>query len=145
MVQFNNNNAFGFFSVCVFCLMFFLTVGCQENGSGNDSGNNGPGTDTPTNGGNINNDDTTVSTSSVSLSWMPPTTRTDGSTLSKIGGYRLHYGTSQGNYTKSINIDPGITEYVVENLPSNTYYFVITAYDDQGIESDFSNVVSKTI
>ena len=36
--------------------------------------------------------------------------------------------------------------YIVENLlPGNTYYFTTTAYNSVGLESNFSNVASKTI
>ena len=34
---------------------------------------------------------------------------------------------------------------VIGNLPPGTYYFVATAYDSSGRESEFSGVVSKTI
>ena len=82
----------------------------------------------------------------ATLSWAPPTTRTDGTPLTDLAGYRIHYGTSPGVYSTRISIDnPGITTYVVENLAPATYYFVTTAFDTAGGESDYSNVASKTI
>jgi hypothetical protein len=82
----------------------------------------------------------------ATLSWAPPTTRTDGTPLTDLAGYRIHYGTSPGVYSTKITIDnSGITTYVIENLAPATYYFVTTAFDTTGGESDYSNVASKTI
>jgi hypothetical protein len=39
----------------------------------------------------------------------------------------------------------GISSYVVDNLSAGTYYFVVSAYDSTGAESQASAVVSKTI
>ena len=82
----------------------------------------------------------------ATLSWAPPTTRTDGTPLTNLACYKIHYGTSQGSYPNRVTIDnPGITTYVIENLAPATYYFVTTAFDATGGESDYSNVASKTI
>jgi len=83
----------------------------------------------------------------ATLSWLPPTENTDGSALTNLAGYNIYYGTEAGNYTEVITIsNPGIAEYLVENLPSgNTYYFVITAFDADGNESEYSPTGSKTI
>lgn len=88
-----------------------------------------------------------VSTGSATLSWTPPTERTDGSALTDLAGYKIYYGTSQGDYTTTIDIDnPGLTSFVVSELSGNsTYYFVMTAYDSNGNESAYSSVGSKTI
>lgn len=87
-----------------------------------------------------------VSTGSATLSWQPPTSRTDGSALTNLAGYRIHYGTSPGNFTQRVTIsNAGITSAVIEGLAPGTWYFAATAYDTAGVESDFSNVGSKTI
>jgi hypothetical protein len=87
-----------------------------------------------------------VSLGSATLSWVAPTQREDGSALTNLAGYRVRYGTAPGNYPNQVQIsNPGITTYVVENLPPGTYYFVATAYDSNGRESEFSGVVTKTI
>jgi len=83
---------------------------------------------------------------SATLSWTPPTTRTDGSPLTNLAGYKLRHGNSAGNYPNTITIsNPGLTTYMVENLASGTYYFVLASYDSTGSESVNSNPVSKTI
>ncbi len=81
---------------------------------------------------------------SATLSWVPPTTYLDNSPLTNLGGYKIYYGTSPGSYSEVINLpNPGLVTYVVENLTGNTtYYFVVTAYDADGIESGFSSSVS---
>lgn len=81
---------------------------------------------------------------SVTLSWTPPTQNADGSNLVNLSAYRLYYGTSSSNYTQQQVIDnPGITTYVVGNLLPGTYYFVATAINANGDESDFSNEIVK--
>lgn len=87
-----------------------------------------------------------TSLGSATLSWVAPTRRDDGTALTNLAGYRIRYGTSPGNFPNQLQIpNPGITTCVVENLPPGTYYFVATAYDSNGSESEYSGVVSKTI
>ncbi|HEY8518648.1 MAG TPA: putative Ig domain-containing protein [Gammaproteobacteria bacterium] len=83
---------------------------------------------------------------SAVLSWIPPTENTDGSPLTDLAGYKLYWGTSPGEYPNSISIDnPGVTTYVVENLAPATYYFVATALNSEGAESEPSNMATSTI
>ncbi len=83
---------------------------------------------------------------SVTLSWTPPTQNEDGSALVDLAGYNIYYGTSPGNYDTTIRIDnPGVVNYVVENLSPNTYYFVATAFNSGNVESDFSTGVSTVV
>lgn len=87
-----------------------------------------------------------VSLGSATLSWIAPTTRTDGSPLLSLSGYRIRYGTSAGSYPNLINIpNGGVTSAVVGNLPPATYFFVVSAYDSAGVESEYSPAVSKII
>ncbi len=87
-----------------------------------------------------------TSLGNATLSWVAPTRRDDGTALTNLAGYRIRYGTSPGSYPNQLQIpNPGITTCVVENLPPGTYYFVATAYDSNGSESEYSGVVSKTI
>jgi hypothetical protein len=86
-----------------------------------------------------------TATGSATLSWTPPTQNTDGSALSNLAGYKVYWGTSQGNYSNSVNIDAGLSRYVVEQLTPATWYFTVTALNATGVESGFSNVTTKTI
>ena len=83
---------------------------------------------------------------SMTLSWMPPTENTDGTSLTNLAGYNLYFGVSQGNYTSQIRIDnPSISTYVIENLLPDTYYVVATSYNTLGVESTYSNAAVKTV
>lgn len=128
----------------IFITILLLTA-CGGGGGAGESGGGdiGAGKSEPGNGGGSGG----VSYGTATLSWLPPTENTDGSTLTTLAGYKIYYGTSEGNYTETISIDnPGLATYVIENLPAgNTYYFVITAIDSNGIESAYSTVGSKTI
>lgn len=87
-----------------------------------------------------------ASLGSATLSWVAPTTRVDGSPLGNLAGYRIRYGTAPGSYPNQVEIpNPGITSFVIENLPAGTYFFVVVAYDATGLESEHSAAASKTI
>lgn len=83
---------------------------------------------------------------SALLSWLPPTTNTDGSSLTKLAGYRIYYGTSANALNRVIDVtNPGLTSYTVGDLTTGTYYFSVAAYTTDGVEGDKSAVGSKTI
>ena len=85
-----------------------------------------------------------VASKSVTLAWTAPTENSDGSPLMDLAGYRIYYGVTEGDYPNEIIIEnPGLSEYVVENLVEGTYYFVATSVNAEGVESDYSNVVAK--
>ena len=85
-------------------------------------------------------------TGTATLSWMPPTQRSDGTTLTNLAGYKVRYGSALDSYTTAIPLNnPGIASYVVDGLAKGTYYFVVSAVDSNGEESQASTAVSKTI
>jgi hypothetical protein len=87
-----------------------------------------------------------TSTGAATLSWTPPTQNTDGTPLTDLSGYRVYWGTSQANLANSVTLNnPGLTSYVVDQLTPATWYFATTALSSKGIESNRSNVASKTI
>ena len=80
------------------------------------------------------------------LSWTPPIENTDNSLLTDLAGYKIYYGTSPGSYSDSITIEnPGLTSYLVENLASAEWYFVMTSFNSNWIESSHSYEVSKSV
>ena len=82
----------------------------------------------------------------MTLNWTPPTQNTDGTPLTNLAGYDIHYGTASGKYTQTVTIDnPGIATYVVSNLSPGTYYFSVAAVNSQGTESPLSSEVSTTV
>jgi hypothetical protein len=86
-------------------------------------------------------------TGSISLSWVAPTTRTDGSTLglSEIQGYCIYIGTTRNNLQMVADINQGDrTSYVLDNLDVGEYFVAVSVYDQQDNMSSYSNVVLKT-
>jgi hypothetical protein len=76
------------------------------------------------------------------LAWDPVVSPT-------LAGYRIYYGTNAGTYSQSYGngVDVGnVTAHVVRDLSRGTrYYFVATAYDTVGNESNYSNEVFKDV
>ncbi len=79
----------------------------------------------------------------VTLTWDAPTTNADGTPLTDLAGYKVYYGTSSRDYTKTIDVG-NTTTYQITGLSGGTYYFAVTAYDTSGNESDYSEEVSKS-
>ncbi|WP_373054254.1 putative Ig domain-containing protein, partial [Thioalkalivibrio sp.] len=89
-------------------------------------------------------DEPTLGTATVS--WEPPTTRTDGSTLTDLAGYRVYYGKDVASLTHTVEItSTGQTSQHIENLDTGTWYFAVTALDSEGLESSKSEIGSKEI
>jgi hypothetical protein len=87
-----------------------------------------------------------VATNNVSLSWKAPTQNDDGSTLTDLAGYRIHYGTETKNYTEEVAVDnAGVTRYELDSLPKGKIYIAMTAVNSAGAESEFSSEVSVTV
>jgi hypothetical protein len=82
----------------------------------------------------------------ATVSWEPPTTRTDGSTLTDLAGYRVYYGRDRTSLTHVVPItEVGQTSQFIGNLDTGTWYFAVTAICRQGLESPKSEIGSKTI
>ena len=62
-----------------------------------------------------------------------------------IAGYRLYDGVVSRTYTNVIDTGT-VTTQTVSNLTAGvTYFFAVTAYDTNGLESDYSSEVSYTV
>lgn len=89
---------------------------------------------------------TAVAGGAAELSWEAPTENEDGSPLTDLAGYKIYWGTQPDEYTNSVTIDnPAVVTYVLENLVPATYYFVATAFNADGTESEPSEVATLTI
>lgn len=71
------------------------------------------------------------------LSWDP-------NTEPDLAGYRVYIGTASGRYGEPIWAG-NQTTYTIEELPTGTFYFAVTAVDTAGNESGYSNEARKTI
>ncbi len=68
----------------------------------------------------------------VTLAWDP------NSPSENIAGYKLYYGTESRSYSGMIDITNGTLKKVSKLEKGYHYYFAVTAYDEAGQESDFS-------
>jgi uncharacterized protein YjdB len=85
---------------------------------------------------------TVNSTGSLILSWKAPTTNTDGSSLTNLGGYKVFWGTSSGVYTTTLDVG-NVLQYALNNFAGGyTYYFAVKAYNASSVESSYSNEAS---
>lgn len=75
---------------------------------------------------------------SLFISW-------DANTEPDLAGYKIYYGTASSQYDNSVDIG-NVTEYRAFDLVvEQRYYFVVTAYDQAGNESDYSEEVSEIV
>lgn len=89
---------------------------------------------------------TATGNGTATISWIPPTENTDGTVLTDLAGYRIHYGKAASNLNRVVVIDtPGLTSYMIEGLTPATWYFAVTSVTADGAESSLSNLASKTI
>jgi hypothetical protein len=87
-----------------------------------------------------------VSNGTATLNWTAVTQNTNGTPLTNLSGYRVHYGTAANNMSTVITIaNPTVNSYIATNLSSGTWYFGVTAYASDGSESALSNIGSKTV
>lgn len=68
----------------------------------------------------------------VTLAWDP------NSPSENIAGYRLYYGSESRNYTSMIDIMNGTLKKISKLSKGQYYYFAVTAYNQDGQESDLS-------
>ena len=74
----------------------------------------------------------------VTLAWNP-------NPEPNLAGYNLYYGTTPGSYAHRVPLG-SITTHTVSNLaPGMSYYFVVTAINVTGLESDPSNEITVTV
>jgi hypothetical protein len=79
------------------------------------------------------------------VTWAPPTTNTDGSALTDLAGFRIYYGTSAAALTQTATVaDKTATSWQSATLAPGTWFFAVRAFNALGLESDQSNLVSKT-
>lgn len=83
---------------------------------------------------------------SSTIAWLPPTENMDASTFTDLTGYKIYIGSELGRFEMVRALEePGLTEYVLEDLPDGTYYVAMTSVNSQNIESPLSNVVVKVV
>lgn len=86
-------------------------------------------------------------TRTATLNWTPPTQNMDGSPITNLAGYKVMYGSSHGQYSQALSVPVAtVTSVAIEALEAGrTWYFTVKAVNTAGVESDFSNEVSKLL
>ncbi len=77
-----------------------------------------------------------AATSSVTLAWDP----TPG-----VAGYRLYMGVLSHTYITTLDVGASTSASVGNLVPGTTYYFAVTDYDTNQLESAFSGEISYTV
>ena len=85
-----------------------------------------------------------VPVGSLTLNWQAPSENVDGSPVSGINAYNIHYGSANGHYDQVAGV-PGTATSHTFQLPVGDYYFAMTAVDAEGDESGLSNEVMLTV
>jgi len=107
-------------------------------GSSSSSGGTSAGTGSSSSGGGTN--------SSVTLAWSAPTENSNGTALTNLAGYNIYYGSSTSAMTNKISVKTvGVTDYVITELASGSWYFTLTSVNSQGAESVASNTVAVSL
>jgi len=75
---------------------------------------------------------------SVHIAWPP-------SDSPEVVGYRVHYGDQPGFYTNTVQVDGRFTSDAVISVleEGKTYFFAVTAYTADGLESGYSKEISN--
>jgi hypothetical protein len=80
------------------------------------------------------------------LSWSPPTQNVDGSPLTNLAGYVVHYGTSSTALNSKISVaSPTATGAEITALSPGYWVFAVSAINTANVESPISPIVGKTI
>lgn len=123
------------------------------------TGCSGQGTDQPGLGGVNPNvassttfcDNEPNATTGVTIAWDVPYQYSDNSPLdfSEIQGYKVYFGTQTKQYNNVIFVDdPAMTSCAIPVNTSDstsTYYVAMTVVTKDGLESDYSNEIVRSI
>jgi hypothetical protein len=82
---------------------------------------------------------------SAVVNWSAPTTNTNGSALTNLARFRVLYGNSSSSLTQSVTIEDPTRRSATISLAPGTWYFAVRAVNSSNVESDNSNVASKTV
>ena len=88
----------------------------------------------------------------TAITWDVPVSNVDGTQITDLAGYRIHYGTAPGIYTGSIDVAGwSVTQYSVYDFlgtvpqVGTVIYVTVTARDYDNNESAYSNEITITI
>jgi hypothetical protein len=85
----------------------------------------------------------TVRVADLLIAWQAPTENVDGTPLTTLAGYRVHWGAAPRTYTSTETLAPGVTEFSLADFPAGEYRVAVTAFDSANDESDYSAEIIK--
>ena len=74
----------------------------------------------------------------VTLAW-------NASSDTAVTGYKLYWGTQAGQYALLADVGKSVSQVVSDLQSGTSYHFAATAYNAQGVESNYSNEVSYKV
>ena len=86
-----------------------------------------------------------VGSASLTITWNAPTENEDGSPLTDLAGYRIYYGSTSGKYGKPVDVQAGVTSYVIDDIGVGTWYLAMTSVNSGGRESEKTAEISFEI
>lgn len=93
-----------------------------------------------------NSNQNPAGTGIATLTWNRVMKNADGTNMTDLAGYQIHYGRSASALNDVVTLpNPDQTTYQVKNLSPGTWYFAVTAYSRNLRQSELSPVVSKTV
>jgi hypothetical protein len=85
-------------------------------------------------------------TGSAVVSWVAPTTNTNGTPLTNLAGFRIYYGTSSTSLTQSTTVNNvAARSATISPLVPSTWYFKVRAINTSQVESSDSNIAAKSV
>lgn len=66
-----------------------------------------------------------------------------GNTEHDLAGYKVYESVIPGDYLNPLEVIGKVVEYTIPHEMDKCYYYVVTAFDFEGLESDLSNEVSN--
>ena len=83
---------------------------------------------------------------STTLIWTRPVAAESDVPISDIAGYTIHCWGQGGSHTHTIHLDdPDTTHFEIDGLPPGRYQCAVSAFTEDGIESDLSGFVARTV
>ena len=127
-----------------------ILVGCGGNQSQVDSSETVAEQNIATSQGQQNGSNSTLNAddgSTIHLSWDYPLERTDGSELEvyEIESFRVYQLDGNGDVGAVHVVDGLETEFDIPGLDDGEYRFAVTVVDTDGLESDYSKVVTVSV
>lgn len=84
-------------------------------------------------------------TGTAVVSWTMPATNTDGSALTDLAGFNIWYGLSATTLNTKVSSPLATARTQTVAIAPGLTYFAVTAVNSAGVNSAFSNIVSKTV